>query len=78
MDKALAIFDAIEQRIALIVGVAAVAFAAADPSKLSPFQAGVIAAAVAVSSKLAPSAPVAPAPAAPVTPTDAEVNAELP
>lgn len=79
MNKTLALIDAIEQRLALIVGIAAVAFSAADPTALSPKWAGIIAAAVAVSHVLAPSSPVVvAAPVVPVAPTEAAVNAELP
>jgi hypothetical protein len=79
MTKTLTLIDALEQRLALIVGVAAVAFSATDPSGLSPKWAAIIAAAVAVSHVLAPAAPVAPVAAVvPVAPTDAAVNAELP
>lgn len=83
MTKTLALIDAIEARLGLIVGVAAVAFSAADPTALSPKWAGIIAAAIAVSHVLAPSAPVVPQTAreilaSPVAPSDAAVNAELP
>lgn len=79
MNKTLALIDALEQRLALIVGVAAVAFSAADPTALSPKWAAIVAAAVAVSHVLAPSVPAAPvAPVVPAAPTEAAVNAELP
>lgn len=78
MTKTIALIDAIEQRLALIVGVAAVAFSAADPTALSPKWAAIIAAAVAVSKVLAPSAPATPSSQPPASPSDAAVNAELP
>ena len=81
VNNVLALIDGLEQRLALIVCVGAVAFSAADPTALSPKWAALIVAAQAVAGKLLAS-PVVPVVAAPVVvpaaPTDAQVNAELP
>lgn len=77
MNKTLAVVDAIEQRIALVVGAAAVAYSAAAPKELSAKWAAILATAAVVSHVVATKAPAdAPAPVA--APTEADVNAELP
>jgi len=75
--NALALIDAIEQRIALVVGAAAVAYSAAAPHELSAKWAAILATAAVVAHVVAPTSPVA-TPTSTTPPTEAEVNAELP
>lgn len=54
MNKTLAIIDAIEQRLALLVAIGIAAYTAADPHALPPKYAAIAAAAAAIATKLAP------------------------
>jgi hypothetical protein len=84
MNKTLALIDALEQRLALIVGAAAVTYSALAPHQLSAKWAAILGTAAVVAHVISPNSPTASAPSAveaPVVvpaPTEAQVNAELP
>lgn len=83
MNKTLALIDALEQRLALVVGAAAVAYSALAPNQLSAKWAAILGTAAVVAHVVSPNspAPVSASVAEPTpvaAPTEAQVNAELP